>query len=220
MCNVSGKHDTATGLVLVLHHSQDSGQRREGRVDGHVHGILLWTVRYRVERMEAGEGCLVHNLPSPLASTAGRIAQSGGKRDAELGIGRSRKTEEGGKDGSPTRHLPLRNGMKKEHQHLQACSRLIIGMGSSHVGQGHGGAACGLGCCCAVVEEGSGGETLGWQIGQMVNAWSMMDRLRTGIAPWRLGRTQVFSPADIMKPGRQKRPLASRRFQRKRVYAS
>ena len=109
----------STVLPLVLHHSKTQ-RAEEGRADGH--DILLWTVRQRVERMEAGEGCLVHNLPSPLASTAGRIAQSGGKRDAELGIGRSRKTEGGGKDGSPTRHLPLRIGMeKKRHQHPQSC---------------------------------------------------------------------------------------------------
>ena len=63
MCNVSGKHDTATGLVLVLHHSQDSGQRREGRVDGErgiflVRGwIRLWRRwEYFGERREGKEG--------------------------------------------------------------------------------------------------------------------------------------------------------------------
>ena len=120
-CATFHVHDTINGLALGAAPLQDTASRGgQGRVDGH--DILLWTVRQRVERMEAGEGCLVHNLPSPLASTAGRIAQSGGKRDAELGIGRSRKTEEGGKDGSPTRHLPLRIGMeKKRHQHPQSC---------------------------------------------------------------------------------------------------
>lgn len=65
--------------------------------------------------MEAGEGCQEHNLPSLLASTPGRIAQGGGNdiEASKLGVGRGRNTDEGGKDGGPARHLPLRTAQER-----------------------------------------------------------------------------------------------------------